>query len=305
MAVITASAHPAALWPGVAKWFGQSYNEHPEEWRYLFEDNPSNKRYEERVLSNGFANAAEKPEGTPISFVSDTQGYTSRITNKTYALGFQVTEEEIDDNQYKDKAFDRAGKLAFSMRQTKETVCANVYNRAFSSSYTGGDGVSLINGSHPTASGGTQSNILNPAADLSEQAIEDLCIQISKATTFEGKQFALMTDCLIIPPDLKFEAHRIMKSTLQSGTANNDTNALRDMGYFPNGIKVNHYLTDTDAFFIRTQMPKNTGMIHQSRKKMDLQKDNEFTTRNAQASSAMRFGVGWADWKALYGSPGV
>lgn len=304
MALITASAHPAALWPGVKKWFGAAYEEHPEECRDILEFTNSDKRYEERVLSNGFALAAEKPEGSPINFVADTQGYTSRIQNIAYALGFQVTKEELDDNQYADKAFDRAGKLKFSMRTTKEIVCANIYNRAFSSSYTGGDGKSLINASHPTISG-DQSNALTPAADISEQAIEDLCIQIAKAKTFEGKQIALMPQTLHIPPDLIYEAHRILKSPQQSGTANNDTNALRDMGMFPGGVKVNHYFTDEDAWFVRTRIPKGTGMIYQERIAMELEKDNEFTTKNAQASAYMRFGVGWADWKGLYGSAGA
>ena len=303
MPVITASAHPAALWPGVAKWFGSSYDEFGEEWRDLFEYTTSDKRYEERVSSPGFGLAPEKPEGAPVTFVSDAQGYTSRITNRSFALGFQVTIEELEDNQYQVKAFDRAGKLAFSMRETKETVCSNVYNRAFSSSYPGGDGVSLISGSHPTLSG-NQSNLLSPAADLSELAIEDLCIQIGKAKAPEGKRIKLMAQSLHIPVDLKFIAQRIYHSDKQSGTANNDTNAVKDMNVFPGGIKVNHYFTDTDAWFIRTRVPKATGMIYQERVKGKLVKDNEFTTQNAQAMSRDRYGVGWADWRGVYGSPG-
>lgn len=304
MAIITASAHPAALWPGVKKWFGASYNEHPEEWPDLFDNVPSDKRYEEYILSNGFGLAAEKAEGKPITFVSDTQGYTERINNITYGLGFQVTMEELDDNQYSDKAFDRAGKLAFSMRTTKETVMANVYNRAFSANHPGGDGVALITAVHPTISG-NQSNALTPAADMSEQALEDLTIQIMKAVTFEGKQFSLKPERVVIPPDLFYETNRILYSEKQSGTANNDMNVLNAKSIFPGGASVNHYLTDPDAFFIRTKLPRGTGMIHQDRKKMDLEKDNEFTTKNAQASAIMRFGAGWGDWKGLYGSQGA
>lgn len=304
MALITASAHPAGLWPGVKKWFGASYDEHAEEWRELLEFTTSDKRYEERVLSNGFPLAMEKPEGSPINFVSDSQGYTSRIRNIAFALGFQVTKEELDDNQYEDKAFDRASKLAFSMRITKEIVCANIYNRAYSASYVGGDGVSLINASHPTVSG-LQSNALTPAADLSEQALEDLAIQIMKAKTFEGKQFSLMPDCVIIPPDEHFNACRILDSQLQPGTANNDVNVINYKGTYPGGAKVNHYLTDTDAFFIRTKLPKGTGMIYQERIKQEIEKDNEFTTKNAQCSAYMRFGTGWSDWKGLFGSAGA
>ncbi len=303
MALITASAHPAALWPGVKKWFGSSYELYPEEWMYLLDTTTSDKRYEERILSTGFDLAPEKPEGQPASFVADQQGYMSRIQNKAYSLGFQVTFEELMDNQYSDKAFDRAAKLAFSMKTTKETVCANIYNLAFTDP-AGGDTFPLISAAHPTASG-PQSNILATPADLSELSLEDLAIQISKAKSFEGKLIALRPFCLVIPPDLQFEAERILNSTLQSGTANNDINALKNMGIFPGGIKVNHYLTDTDAFFVRTMMPEGTGMIYQERFKQNLEKDNEFTTKNAQALSYMRFGVGWADWKALYASPGA
>lgn len=304
MSVITRSNHPKALWPGVRKWFGQSYTEHPEEWKYLFDDMPSDKAYEEYVLSNGFTLAPVKSEGTATTYVSDTQGYTARIANAAYSLGFIVTREELADNQYRDKAFDRAGKLAFAFRQTKETVCANVYNRAFNSTYAGGDGKELLATDHPTISG-NQSNELSPAADLSEQALEDLSIQIRTAKSFEGFQISLRPDCLIIPPQLMFEADRILNSTKQSGTANNDLNSLKEMGMFPGGVKVNHYLTDADAFFIRTRCPKGDGMIHQVREKMDLTKDTDFDTDNAKAKAYMRFGVGWSDWKGLWGSQGA
>lgn len=305
MALITASNHPAALWPGVAKWFGQSYDEDREQWRDLFEMTSSEKRYEERNLSNGFNLAPIKSEGSAITYEADTQGYTSRIANKTYGLGFQVTEEELEDNLYRDVAFDRAGKLAFSMRITKEITCANVYNRAFNASYPGGDGVSLLNSAHPTISG-NQSNILSPAADLSEQSLEDLTIQIMKATDFNGKKISLKPESLIIPVDLVYEADRILNSGKQSGTANNDLNALREMGVFPGGIKPNQFLDDTDAFFIRNKVPSNTGMIYQERRKMRLQQDNDFDTGNAKAKATMRFGVGWADGlHALFGSQGA
>lgn len=304
MTVITRSNHPAALWPGVREWFGQSYEEYPEEFRDLFEQAPSDKAYEERILSNGFDLAPVKSEGAPTTYVADTQGYTSRIANVAYSLGFIVTREELADNQYRDRAFNRAAKLAFSMRQTKETVCANVYNRAFNATYNGGDGKELIATDHPTI-GGNQSNELSPAADLSEQALEDLSIQIMTAKNFNGLQIALKPDCLVIPPQLVYEADRILHSTKQSGTANNDLNSLREMGVFPGGIKVNHYLTDQDAFFIRTRMPRGTGMIYQEREAVELSKDTDFDTDNAKAKAYMRFGVGWADWKALYGSPGA
>jgi len=303
MAVI-AGNHPAQYWPGVKKWFGVSYNERPEQWKDLLDVTDSDKAYEERILSNSFNLLKVKDPGRAVTYEADSQGYTSRIENIAYALGFIITREELDFNQYRDKAFDRAAKLAFSARITKEIVGANIYNNAFNAAFAGGDGVNLLDTAHPTVAG-DQSNVLSPAADLSELALEDLAIQIMGATDFNGKKIALRPYCLSVPTALCFDAERILMSDYQSGTGNNDLNALRAKGVFPDGIKVNQFLTDPKAYFIRTEVPKGTGMIYQESAALELQKDNDFDTMNAKALAYMRFGVGWADWHGLYGSPGV
>jgi hypothetical protein len=212
-----------------------------------------------------------------------------------------VTFEEKINNLYAKLANSRAKSLGFSMRQTKENVAANVYNRAFNSSYTGGDGKELLATDHPTASG-DQQNELTTAADISEVALEDLLILIMGAEDYNGLKIALMGQSLHVPRQLWFEANRILKSTLQNDSANNAVNVLRMTGEFPKGIKVNHYFSDTDAYFIRTNCPD--GMKHYQRYRIPLEQDNDFDTKNAKASSYDYYSFGWSDWKALYGSPG-
>lgn len=190
--------------------------------------------------------------------------------------------------------------LAFAMNQTKENVCANVYNRAFNASYTGGDGSALGVTTHTTRTG-NQSNILSTAADLSEASIEDLAIQIMKATDDEGLKISLRPMKLIVPPDLVFEAERILGSALQNDTANNATNALKNMGTIPS-VAANHYLTDTDAWFIRTNAVD--GMKMYMRRALKFQRDNDFDTGNAKAKATERYSVGWTDWRGLYGTSG-
>jgi hypothetical protein len=213
-----------------------------------------------------------------------------------------VTREEIDDNLYEKKGVTRTSALAFSFRQTKENVAANVYNRAFNTSYTGGDGKALLVTDHPSLAG-NQSNTLATAADMSEASLEDLCVQAMNATNSRGLKIGLMLKSLIVPTGLVFEAARILKSTGQSGTANNDINALRSTGMFPEGVKVNHYLTDTDAFFARTNVPQ--GMKLFQRVKAEFAQDGDFDTGNAKYKGYERYSVGWTDWRALYGSPGA
>jgi hypothetical protein len=192
--------------------------------------------------------------------------------------------------------------LAFSFRQTKENVAANVYNRAFNTSYTGGDGKALLVTDHPSLAG-NWSNTLSTAADLSEASLEDLCVQIMNATNSRGLKIGLMPRSLIIPTAYAFEAQRILKSTQQSGTANNDINALRSMGVFPDGVKVNHYLTDTDAFFIRTNAPQ--GMKLFQRVSAEFAQDGDFDTGNLKYKGYERYSVGWTDPRALFGSSGA
>jgi hypothetical protein len=301
MAVIFTGNHPKALWPGVKAWFGVGYGEHPEEYRDLFSVETSGQAWEEDVQMKGFGLMPIKAQGMSTTYTGQTQGYVSRYTHVAYSLGFIVTYEELKDNLYAKVAGSRAKALGFSKRQTKENIGANVYNRCVTSGYTGGDGIVLLSTDHPTADG-TQSNILNPVADISETSLEDLCIQIMGATDDEGLAIALQPMSLHVPRQLWFEANRILKSTLQNDSANNALNVLRSTNALPGGIKVNHYFTDPDAFFIRTNVPD--GMKCYQRDSFDLKKDNDFDTDNAKAKTYDRYSFGWSDWRGVYGSSG-
>lgn len=302
MGVIYTSNHPKALWPGVKAWFGRMYDEHVEEYSKIFDRDSSTRAYEERVELTGFGLAPVKNQGGSISYDSETQGITSRLTNVTYALGYVVTMEELQDNLYEMVSKRRSKALAFSMRQTKETVAANILNRGFNSSYTGGDGKELLATDHPTLDG-TQSNELTVAADLSEAALEDLLVQIMQAKNSRGLRIALKGDKLIVPPALFYEANRILKSALQNDTANNAVNALKATNALPGGIVLNHYLTDSDAWFIKTNCPE--GLIYQERMAMEFEQDNDFDTKNAKAAAVERYAFGWCDFRSLFGSPGA
>lgn len=302
MAVINTGNTPKLLWPGLNAVWGRDYEEHPKEFPDLFDIESSEMNYEEEVEMTGFGLASVKNQGAPTPYDTESQQSVQRYTHAAYALGFVVTREEIDDNLYEKKGVTRTQALAFSFRQTKENVAANVYNRAFNTGYTGGDGKALLVTDHPSLAG-SWSNTLATAADMSEASLEDLCVQIMQAVNSRGLKIGLMPKSLIIPPALVFEAARILKSTGQSGTANNDINAMRSAGMFPDGIKVNHYLTDTDAFFVRTNVPQ--GMKLFQRVKAEFAQDGDFDTGNAKYKGYERYAVGWTDPRALYGSPGA
>ncbi len=302
MAVITTGAHPKALWPGIHAWFGRQYAEHKEEYPDLFDEQTSDKAYEEDVEITGFGLAPVKPEGTAIIYDTETQGYVTRYTNVAYALGYIVTYEELRDDLYEVVSKRRAQAIAFSMRQTKENVAANIYNRAFSSTYTGGDGVSLINTAHPTLSG-NQSNQLTTAADLSETAIEDLIIQIMQTTNNRGLKVSNLPQSLHVPTQLWFEANRILKSVLQNDTSNNAINVLKATNALPKGVMVNHYFTSATAWFIRTNIPR--GMTYFKREAMSFDQDNDFDTKNAKAAAYERYVMGWTDWRSIFATAGV
>lgn len=299
---ITTGSHPKSLWPGVKKFFGKVYDEKPMVCTMVFDEYTSNKAYEEYVEETGFGLAPIKPEGNGVSYDTDAQGYVTRLTNTTYGLGAKITQEAIEDNQYESVAQRKASKLARSMRQTKENVFANILNRAFSSSYTGGDGKELLATDHPTLSG-DQSNELAVAADLSEASLEDLLTQIRQAKDSRGLRIQLKGQMLIVPPELEFEATRILSSVNQSGTANNDINAMKELGMLPGGVVVWDYLTDADAFFIKTDA--ETGLIRQQRRALSLDQDNDFDTSNALMKATERYAGGWGDWRGIFGSPGA
>lgn len=300
--VITTGAHPKALWPGIHAWWGRMYSEHVVEYTDLFEHETSDKAYEEDVEITGFGLAPVKPEGTAIVYDTETQAAVTRYTNIAYALGYIVTYEELRDDLYESVSKRRAQALAFSMRQTKENVGANVYNRAFSSTYTGGDGVSLINSAHPTLAG-NQSNVLTTAADLSEASIEDLIIQVMQTQNNRGLRISNLPQSLHVPPALWFESNRILKSILQNDTTNNAVNVLKATNALPKGIKVNHYFTSNTAWFVRTNIPRSMQWFE--REAISFDQDNDFDTKNAKAACYERYTCGWTDWRGIFATPGV
>ena len=299
---ITTGNHPKALWPGVNAWFGSYYAKHPKFCETMFSIKSSKKAYEEIVENTGFGLAAKKAQGASVVYDSSSQGATTRFTHDTYSLGYVVTEEAIEDNLYSQVSMSRASGLALSMYTTKEIVAANVFNRAFNSSYTGGNGVEMISTAQVTLDG-TQSNKLAVAADFSEAALEDLIIQMKKAKNSRGLEIGVQSDKLIIPVDLEFEATRILKSQLQSGTANNDTNAIRQMGIVPGGIIANPFLTDTNAWFVTTNVEDS--LIGFQRRALKFEKDNDFSTSNALAKASERYVFNWGDWRGVFGSEGA
>lgn len=304
MGVINTGSFAKALWPGINAWYGAAYKEWPEEYRFLFDEESSSRAYEEEVGISGFGLAAEKSEGSEFMFDDASQGFVTRYINKTYALGYTITQEMIEDNQYDLTIVGKkeAKGLAFSMRQTKEILAANVYNRAFSSSYLFGDGKAMCVSDHPTKVGGTFSNIPAVAADLSEASLEQACIDIMGFTNDRGLKISLAPKSLIIPKELVFEASRILKSSGQNDTANNALNALKESGSIPE-VKVNHYLTDTDAWFIRTNCPE--GLKYFNRVGNEFGMDNDFNTTNVKFRARFRCSFGVTDPRAIYGSAGA
>lgn len=299
--IVNTGTHPKLLWPGIHATWGQVYNEHPTEYTDLFDIETSDRAWEEDVQIVGGGLASIKPEGQSGTFIGEVQGIVSRYIHLAYSLGYKVTFEEMQDNLYEEVSMRRAKVNAFSMSQTVETICAFLYNNAFSSTYfTTGDGVALISASHVRPTGGTYSNALTPSADLSEAALEDISIQIMNAQDSVGHQISIMPQSLHVATAEWFNANRIMKSVLQADTANNNINVLKATNAFPKGIKMNHYFTVPGSWFVRTNCPQ--GMTMFWRHKPDLQQDNEFSTRNAAALSYMRLSVGATDPLGIFGS---
>lgn len=299
--VITRSNHPDALWPGVHSWFGKNYNDLPMEWSQIFDEQTSDKAYEKVIESTGFGLAQVKTEGQSIGYDSDSEGVTNTFTHVVYGLGYIVTEEELEDDQYTYVSKGRAKALAFSMKKTQEIIHANVLNRAANGSYLGGDAVALGSSAHPTISG-NQSNLLT-AADFSEAALEDGLKNVYLANNARGLRIGLTARKLIVSVGDMFNAERVLKSQLRVGTANNDLNAVKNMGLLPEGVHVNHYLTSQVGWFLQTDAPD--GLISMWRRKPNLQQDNDFDTANAKAKSSMRFSTGWGDWRGVWVNVGV
>lgn len=298
---INTGNHPKLLWPGIHDIWGQVYDAHAAEYVDLFEQEDSDQAYEEDVEVTGFGLAPVKPQGGSTAYDSEFQGGITRYTPIAYALGYIVTFEELNDNLYEKVSMRRAKANAFSVNQTIENVAAHIYNNAFVTTYfTTSDGKALIATDHTQPLGGTFSNELDPSADLSEVALEDLCIQIMGATNSRGQLISIMPKSLHIPRQEWFNANRILKSTLQSGTANNDINVLRATNAFPGGIRLNHYFTSASQWFVRTNCPNGMTMFWRNRPSFD--QDNDFDTKNAKAACYMRFSVGCTDPRSIYGS---
>lgn len=306
---ITTGSFAKALWPGVNKWYGDSYNEFSVQWTQLFDSNTSRRAWEEDVGSSMFGLPAVKAEGAPITMDNSRQGFTTRYNHVVYALGFIVTREAVEDDLYDIVGKQKAKSLAFSMRQNKEIIAANVYNRAFNTSYVGGDSATLIasaggggTASHPNIAGGTWTNGPSVAVDLSEAALEQAIIDIRGFTNDRGLKIQAKAKVLVIPKELMFEATRILRTDGQVYTADNTLNALKTMGVIPT-VVTNDYLTDTDAWFIKTDVQE--GMKYFERRGDEFNMDEDFDTENAKYKATSRFSFGWTDARALYGSPGV
>jgi hypothetical protein len=304
MGVMNRSSFAKDLYPGVNKWFGLKYNEYPNEFLQIFEKNTSDKAFVEEMSVSTMGMLQQKMEGGGIAYDEMAQGNLYRYTFATYALGFMITRELYEDGLAVTQGMRRAQSLAFSARQTQETLAANILNRAFDSGYTYIDGKELCATARPLGRyGGTWANKLAIDADLSEAALEQACIDIGNFTNDRGNKIAIRPQKLVISNALQFEAARILKSDKQSGTANNDINALKSMGQFPGGVVVNHYLTDSDAWFILTDCPD--GMKYFERRAIEFAEDNDFETENARYKCSARWGFGMTDPRCVLGSSGA
>ena len=302
-AIISTGNFPKMLRPGLNKVWDNIGQKQSNEYESLFTKASSDLSYEELAEVTGFGLVPVKAEGTDTVLDTEQQGTITRATHAAYSLGFKVTYEEIKFNQYLKVGKQRAARLRWSFQQTKETVLANKYNRAHDGNYTFGDGSAMCVTGHATRNG-TQSNTLAAAADMSETTLEDMCIQIGDAKNTRGLQLNLTPDSIIIPNALTFEAQRIIKSTLQNDTANNAINAINNLGMFPGGIKVNHYLTDTDSFFIRTNVPSDQGMVLFQAEELSFDQDNDFPSKDYCARGYELYTATMGDFRSVYSNGG-
>ena len=288
------------LEPGLNTLFGLEYDSYPPEYSAVFSANNSQKAYEEDVLLEGFGAAPVKNEGASVSYDSASQQWTARYQHETVALAFSITEEAEEDGLYGSIAARYAKALARSMASTKEIKAANVLNNATSTS--GGDGVSLLNTAHPTRSG-NQSNTLATAADLSETSLEQILIQISDMKDDRGLRIAAQGQMLVIPTAYAFVAERLLESQLRTGTADNDINAIRSGGYLPKGYHVMRRLTDSDSFFVLTDVPD--GLKHFQRSALKKGMEGDFETGNVRYKVRERYSFGVTDWRGIFGTEGA
>lgn len=304
--VITRSNHPDGLWPGVLEWFGLNYDEFPDIWNEMFDKIEGELATERLIEATGFGLARTKTEGSPITYDADAEGYATLATPYVLALGYQVTREELEDQLYLEVSMPRSESLAFSLHTTIELAHANVFLNGFSGSYLYGDGQPLYSASHPTKSG-NQSNLPTVNADFSESSLEDMVKRVYLAQNSRGLQISLRPRKLILSAADMFNATRVLESQLRTSTANNDINAVKQMGLLPEGAIVNPYLgvETTQAWYMLTSTQKNKGLVSIWRREPELERDSEFDTENAKAKTTARFIPSVGDWRSTYGTPGL
>jgi len=290
------------LLPGLNALFGLEYDNYENEHAEIYETENSDRSFEEEVKLSGFAAAPVKAEGSSLAYDNAQEHYTARYNHETVAMGFSITEEAMEDNLYDSLSARYTKALARAMAYTKQTKAAALLNTGFTS-FSSGDGVSLFNTAHPTVGGGTNANRLAVNADLNETSLEQAVIDIAAFTDERGLLIAARPRKMIVPPALMFVATRLLQTELRTGTADNDTNALRSNGSIPEGYRVNHYLTDTDAFFITTDIPN--GMKHFVRTPMATAMDGDFDTGNVRYKARERYSFGVSDPLGMFGSPGA
>ena len=290
------------LEPGLNALFGLEYKNYENQHLEIFDKESSDRAFEEEVMLSGFGSAGVKQEGSAIGYDDAQETFTARYTHETIALAFSITEEAIEDNLYDSLGSRYTKALARSMATTKQVKAANVLNNAFNTAVTGGDAKELCATDHPTLNG-TVSNTLTTAADLNETSLEQSLIDIANMTDERGLKIAAKGVKMIIPSALQFTAERLMKSSLRVGTADNDTNAIKSMGMIPQGYVVNNYLTDTDAFFIKTDVPN--GMKYFERAALKTAMEGDFDTGNMRYKARERYSFGFSDFRGIFGSPGT
>jgi len=290
------------LEPGLNALFGLEYKNYANEHADIFDSENSDRAFEEEVMLSGFGNAAVKPEGSSVNYDAATETFTARYTHETLALAFSITEEAIEDNLYDRLASRYTKALARSMANAKQVKGANVLNRAFNSSYTGGDGLELCSTAHVIVAG-TFKNELSTAADLNETSLEQALVDIGVMKDERGLKIAAKGTKMVVPNDLQFVAERLLRSPGRTGTADNDINASRSMGMVPQGYVTNHYLTDSDAWFIKTDVPN--GLKHFVRAPIKTAMEGDFETGNVRYKARERYSFGWSDPRGIFGSPGA
>lgn len=302
MATMNRARFRKELQEGLNSVFGLEYKRYEQEWRPIFTIENSNKAYEEDVLLAGLSGAPVKSEGAPVAYDQGGEAYVSRYVHETIALAFAITEEAEEDNLYGSIGAKYSRALARSMQHTKEVKGAAILNNGFNSSFPGGDGVPLFSTAHPLFGGGTQANTFTTQADLSETSLEEAFIGISKFVDERGIPVAVQATKLIVPTDLQFVAKRLIGSPYRPGTADNDINAMKDMGMLPGGMHKNHRLTDTNAWFLITDCLD--GLKHMVRKNIQRGIEGEFETGNMRYKARERYSFGWSDYRGAWGSSG-